>query len=66
MTKVNGNNNVSAEYKIVNGKKVKKQEQPKNQKQVFNNKGQKTPQKPNDSAIKQEVYKKSGYQLIGY
>ncbi len=63
MTKVNGNNNVSAEYKIVNGKKVKKQEQPKNQKQVFNNKGQKTPQKPNDSAIKQEVYKKSGYQL---
>lgn len=63
MTKVNGNNNVSAEYKIVNGKKVKKQEQSKNQKQVFNNKGQKTPQKPNDSAIKQEVYKKSGYQL---
>ncbi len=63
MTKVNGNNNVSAEYKIVNGKKVKKQEQSKNQKQVFNNKGQKTPQKPKDSAIKQEVYKKSGYQL---
>ena len=63
MTKVNGNNNVSAEYKIVNGKKVKKQEPSKNQKQVFNNKGQKTPQKPNDSAIKQEVYKKSGYQL---
>ena len=63
MSKVNGNNNVSAEYKIVNGKKVKKQEQSKNQKQVFNNKGQKTPQKPNDSAIKQEVYKKSGYQL---
>ena len=63
MTKVNGNNNVSAESQIVNGKKVKKQEQPKNQKQVFNNQGQKTPQKPNDSAIKQEVYKKSGYQL---
>ena len=63
MSKVNGNNNVSAEYKIVNGKKVKKQEQSKNQKQVFNNKGQKTPQKPKDSAIKQEVYKKSGYQL---
>ena len=61
MTKVQ-NTNVSAVTKVEN-KKVKKQQQKKEQ-QVFKGNGNKqTVQKPNDSALKQEIYKKTGFQL---
>ena len=61
MTKVQ-NTNVSAATQVEN-KKVKKQQQKKEQ-QVFKGNGNKqTVQKPNDSALKQEIYKKTGFQL---
>ena len=61
MTKVQ-NTNVSAATPVEN-KKVKKQQQKKEQ-QVFKGNGNKqTVQKPNDSALKQEIYKKTGFQL---
>ena len=53
---------VSAATQVEN-KKVKKQQQKKEQ-QVFKGNGNKqTVQKPNDSAIKQKIYKKTGFQL---
>ena len=61
MTKVQ-NTSVSAATQVEN-KKVKKQQQKKEQ-QVFKGNGNKqTVQKPNDSALKQEIYKKTGFQL---
>ena len=61
MTKVQ-NTSVSAATQIEN-KKVKKQQQKKEQ-QVFKGNGNKqTVKKPNDSALKQEIYKKTGFQL---
>ena len=61
MTKVQ-NTNVSAAAQVEN-KKVKKQQQKKEQ-QVFKGNGNKqTAQKTNDSAFKQEIYKKTGFQL---
>ena len=61
MTKVQ-NTNVSAATQIEN-KKVKKQQQKKEQKVFKGNGNKKTEQKPNDSALKQEIYKKTGFQL---
>ena len=56
------NTNVSAATQVEN-KKVKKQQQKKEQ-QVFKGNGNKqTVKKPNDSALKQEIYKKTGFQL---
>ncbi len=53
---------VSAATQVEN-KKVKKQQQKKEQ-QVFKGNGNKqTVKKPNDSAIKQKIYKKTGFQL---
>ncbi len=53
---------VSAATQVEN-KKVKKQQQKKEQ-QVFKGNGNKqTVKKPNDSALKQEIYKKTGFQL---
>ena len=61
MTKVQ-NTSVSAATQVEN-KKVKKQQQKKEQ-QVFKGNGNKqTVKKPNDSALKQEIYKKTGFQL---
>ena len=56
------NTSVSAATQVEN-KKVKKQQQKKEQ-QVFKGNGNKqTVKKPNDSALKQEIYKKTGFQL---
>ena len=56
------NTSVSAATQVEN-KKVKKQQQKKEQ-QVFKGNGNKqTVKKPNDSAIKQKIYKKTGFQL---
>ena len=61
MTKIQ-NTSVSAAAQVEN-KKVKKQQQKKEQ-QVFKGNGNKqTVKKPNDSALKQEIYKKTGFQL---
>lgn len=61
MTKVQ-NTSVSVATQVEN-KKVKKQQQKKEQ-QVFKGNGNKqTVKKPNDSAIKQKIYKKTGFQL---
>ena len=61
MTKVQ-NTNVSAATQVEN-KKVKKQQQKKEQKVFKGNGNKQTEQKPNDSALKQEIYKKTGFQL---